>query len=103
MELIKVYGEAAILDGTTAKHIAEFEKMAKDIKAKEDELKKAILAEVESKGIIKLETDELTISYVASTDRETFDSKKLRADNPDLYDEYIRMSTVKSSIRIKLK
>lgn len=103
MELIKVYGEAAILDGTTAKHIAEFEKMAKDIKAKEDELKKAILAEMESKGIIKLETDELTISYVASTDRETFDSKKLRADNPDLYDEYIRMSTVKPSIRIKLK
>ena len=103
MELIKVYGEAAILDGTTAKHIAEFEKMAKEIKVKEDELKKAILAEMESKGIIKLETDELTISYVASTDRETFDSKKLRADNPDLYDEYIRMSTVKSSIRIKLK
>ena len=103
MELIKVYGEAAILDGTTAKHIAEFEKMAKDIKAKEDELKKAILTEMESKGIIKLETDELTISYVASTDRETFDSKKLRADNPDLYDEYIRMSTVKPSIRIKLK
>lgn len=103
MELIKVYGEAAILDGTTAKHIAEFEKMAKDIKAKEDELKKAILAEMESKGIIKLETDELTISYVASTDRETFDSKKLRSDNPDLYDEYIRMSTVKPSIRIKLK
>ncbi len=103
MELIKVYGEAAILDGTTAKHIAEFEKMAKDIKAKEDELKKAILAEMESKGIIKLETDELTISYVASTDRETFDSKKLRADNPDLYDEYIRISTVKPSVRIKLK
>lgn len=103
MELIKVYGEAAILDGTTAKHIAEFEKMAKEIKAKEDELKKAILTEMESKGIIKLETDELTISYVAATDRETFDSKKLRADNPDLYDEYIRMSTVKQSIRIKLK
>lgn len=103
MELIKVYGEAAILDGTTAKHIAEFEKMAKDIKAKEDELKKAILAEMESKGIIKLETDELTISYVASTDRETFDSKKLRADNPDLYDEYIKISTVKPSVRIKLK
>ena len=103
MELIKVYGEAAILDGTTAKHIAEFEKMAKDIKAKEDELKKAILTEMESKGIIKLETDELTISYVAATDRETFDSKKLRADNPDLYDEYIKISTVKPSVRIKLK
>jgi predicted phage-related endonuclease len=103
MELIKLYGEAAILDGTTAKHIAEFEKMAKEIKAKEDELKKEILKEMESKGIIKLDTDELTISYVAPTDRETLDTKALREELPDIYDTYVKISPVKSSIRIKLK
>ena len=103
MELIKLYGEAAILDGTTAKHIAEFERMAKEIKAKEDALKKAILEEMESKGIIKLDTDELTISYVAPTDRETLDTKALREELPDIYDTYVKISPVKSSIRIKLK
>ena len=33
----------------------------------------------------------------------TFDSKKFREDHPNLYDEYIKMSDVKSSIRIKVK
>lgn len=103
MELIKLYGEAAILDGTTAKHIAEFERMAKEIKAKEDELKKAILEEMETKNLIKLETDELTISYVAATDRESLDTKALKEELPDIYDTYIKLTPVKSSIRLKLK
>lgn len=103
MELINLYGEAAILDGTTAKHIAEFEKMAKEIKAKEDALKAAILAEMESKGVIRLETDELNITYVAPTERETLETKALREELPDIYDTYVKISPVKASIRIKLK
>lgn len=103
MELIKLYGEAAILDGTTAKHIAEFEKMAKEIKAKEDELKKAILEEMQDKGLIKLETDELVISFVSGTTRETLNTKSLKEELPDIYDTYVDIKSVKPSIRIKLK
>ena len=45
----------------------------------------------------------LEVTYIAPSDRESFDSKKLREDNPDLYDEYVKMNPVKSSVRIKLK
>lgn len=69
----------------------------------EDELKKNILNEMEEKGLLKLETDSLIISYVAPTERETFDSKSFRESNPDLYDDYVNFSPVKSSIRIKVK
>jgi ATP-dependent protease HslVU (ClpYQ) peptidase subunit len=103
MELIKLYGDAAILDGTTAKHIAEFERMAKEIKAKEDELKKAILEEMQDKGLIKLETDELVISFISGTTRETLNTKSLKEELPDIYDTYIEIKPVKPSIRIKLK
>lgn len=103
MELIKLNGETAILDGDTATKIAEFEKRVKDLKAKEDKLKKLILEEMETKGIIKLNTDVLSITYVAPTDRESLDSKKLREDLPNVYDAYINIKPVKSSIRIKLK
>ena len=103
MELIKVNGDAAILDVETAKNIADFEKMAKEIKAKEDELKKEILKEMESKGIIKLETEELTISFVSGTERETLNTKALREELPDIYDTYVEIKPVKPSIRIKLK
>lgn len=103
MELIKLNGDTAILDGDTAQKIAEFEKRVKDLKAKEDKLKKLILEEMETKGIIKLNTDVLSITYVAPTDRESLDSKKLREELPNVYDAYINIKPVKSSIRIRLK
>lgn len=103
MELIKIYGEAAILDGDTANKIAEFEREVKALKEKEDALKKAILKEMETKGIIKLDTDALTITYVAPYDKEALDTRTLREELPDVYDAYTNISPVKSSIRIKLK
>ena len=65
----------------------------------EDQIKLAM----EQYGLVKIETPSFLINYIAQTDRETFDSKKFKADNPDLYDEYIRITPVKASVRIKLK
>lgn len=103
MELIKVENEIGILDTEVSKKVAEFEKALKEIKEKEEELKQNILSEMESKNILKLETDDLTITYIAPAERETFDSKKFREENSDLYDEYVKFSPVKSSIRVKVK
>lgn len=103
MELITLKDNLAILDIETAGKIANFEKMAKEIKAKEDELKKAILEEMQDKGLIKLETDELVISFVSGTTRETLNTKNLKQELPDIYDAYVDIKPVKPSIRIKLK
>ena len=103
MKLINIENNVALLNADISKQIAEFEKTIKEIKEKEDSLKQAILNEMESKGIVKIDTDDLTINYIASADRETFDSKTFREDHADLYDEYIKFTLVKSSIRIKLK
>lgn len=103
MELITLKDNLAILDVETAGKIADFEKMAKEIKTKEDELKKAILEEMQDKGLIKLETDELVISFVSGTTRETLNTKSLKEELPDIYDTYIEIKPVKPSIRIKLK
>lgn len=103
MDLITINNEVAILDLETSNKIAEFERQVKELKEKEDALKKAILAEMESKGIIKLDTEALAITYVAPTEREALDSKALREELPDIYDAYVKMSPVKSSVRIKLK
>ena len=102
-ELIKIENGCALLDVNTQNKLAEFERLAKDIKAKEDELKQMILAEMESKSILKIDTPELLISYVAPTTREQFDGKRFREDCPDVYDEYISITPVKASVRIKVK
>lgn len=101
--LISVKNDSVILNEEASKKIAEFERMAKLIETEEKKLKKAILTEMEEKGIIKVESEEMTITYIAPTDRERFDSKKFRAENAELYDKYISMSSVSASVRIKLK
>lgn len=103
MELIKVENDTALLDVNVSNKIAEFERQAKTIAEQESALKEQILKEMEEKGIIKIETDNLTINYYSPSDRETFNKDRLREEHPDLYDEYISMTPVKSSIRIKVK
>lgn len=105
MELTKRVNDTLILTEEVSKKIVEFERQLKAIKEQEDKFKKSILAEMEKHNILKFEdeTNGLSIAYVAGTVREQFDSKRLKAENPDLYDEYIKFSPVKSSIRIKVK
>ena len=103
MDLIKFENNVLVLDKETIQKIAEFEKAIKDMQEKEKALKEAILNEMEAKNIIKIDTPELSITYVAETSKETFDTKSFKAENPDLYDSYVKMSTVKSSLRLKVK
>ena len=101
-ELVTVSQGVALLDAQTAVRIAEFERKMKEIKEAEDALKAAILEEMEDKGIKSIKTDDMTISYIAPSDRETLDTKRLKAELPDIYDDFVKIAPVKSSIRIKV-
>lgn len=101
--LIRMEDNNAVLMHSASVMLAEFERQAEQIKAKQKELKDRILAEMEEHGLLKIETDELTINYVAPYSKESFDSKAFRKDNPELYDEYVKISTVSASVRMKVK
>lgn len=101
--LIVFEGDKALLSPETSAKIADLERMMQSIKKGYDELKANILKEMEANNVVKLDTEDVLISYVAPSDRETFDTKAFRKDNPDAYDEYVRITPVKSSIRIKLR
>ena len=103
MDLIKIENNTVLLNSETSKQIASFEKAIKELKEKEEELKKAILKEMEDKNVIKVDTPDIAITYVAETYKETFDSKLFKEQNPDLYDAYVKISPVKASLRIKVK
>lgn len=91
------------LSSKAVKELIEFEKLAKEVEERKKAIRATILNEMEQTGTISIDTEELAITYVAPTTKESFDSKKLRADKPDLYDEYVKISPVKASIRIKVK
>lgn len=101
--LIKVENNTALLNPEVSSKLAEFERMAEEIMAKQKEIKEKILSEMEKRGILKIETNELTISYVAPYSKESFDSKKFRKDNPDLYDQYVKIGTVSGCVKVKVK
>lgn len=102
-KLIRIEQDTALLNPEVSKKLAEFERQVKAIEEQAKELKNRILDEMEAKGIISIETDDLTITYVAPYPKESFDSKAFRKANPDLYDEYVKISKVSASVRLKVK
>lgn len=102
MELIKVE-TGYVLDKGTMDEIKEIEKLSKSLKERQDKVRAELQKVMEDNNIIKFESDEIVVNYIAPTTRESFDSKQLKADNPDLYDLYVKLSPVKASIKIKVK
>jgi len=102
-ELIVVQNDVALLNIDASKTIIEIENQIKYLKEKEELIKQVVLEEMERKNILKLEDNSLMINYIAPSNRETFDSRNFKKEHQDLYDEYVKMTPVKSSIRIKIK
>ena len=75
----------------------------KELKRKEDAIRETLLKEMEDKGIIKISDENISITYKAPTEKETFRTKDFKKDLPDLYDAYVEFTPVKSSLVIKVK
>lgn len=102
-DIIKIENSTALLDAEFSKQVAYVKEQLKELKALDEEYSKMILEAMEQNNIVKIENADLVISYVQPTDRETFDTKSFKEDNPDIYDVYVKITPVKSSIRIKVK
>lgn len=75
----------------------------KELKEKKEKIREILLKEMEDKNILKLENENISITYKAPTERETFRTAKFKKDLPDLYDTYVEFTPVKSSLVIKIK
>ena len=63
----------------------------------------ALLKAMEEHRVTKIENDLLAVTYIPETDREFFDTKAMRADLPEVYDDYVSMRPVKASVRVRIK
>lgn len=79
------------------------EEEKKELIRKEKAIREQLLKEMEEKNILKLESENISITYKAPTERETFRTKDFKKDLPDLYDTYVEFTPVKSSLLIKIK
>lgn len=79
----------------------EFEEKAKIIKAQQKDFRDQLYQKMEENDIKKIDTGDLVITRVLPTIRKSVDSTKLKKDLPDIYDQYLKESEVKGSIRLK--
>lgn len=102
-EIIKVENNTAVISSEFSKQVAYIKEQLKELKKIDDEYTAMIQKAMEQYKIVKIENSDLVINYIQGTDRETFDSKAFKQDNPDIYDEYVKITPVKPTIRIKVK
>ena len=102
-DLIEIKAGEYSLTTDTINTIVTIEKEIAKLKEMQDNYKKILLEQMEENNVMKIDIPELTITRTLPTQRETLDSKLLREEKPDVYDEYVKFSEVKSSLRVKIK
>ena len=91
------------LSDKAVEFIVGVEMQMKALKDQYEQFKSDLLTAMEKNGIVKIESGDVRINYIAESNRETFDSKQFKSDMPDLYNEYVKFSKVKPSLRIKVE
>lgn len=85
------------------KAIVQMETQLAEQKKKRDEFITAIEQGMNANGLTKFETEQIRITLVAETTAVTFDSKKFKADHPELAKDYEKVSTRKGYVKLTLK
>ena len=83
--------------------IVEIQHQLTQLKQKEKILKEALASEMEKRNIKKIDTNKLSITFVEATTKETFDTTSFKEQYRDLYDDFVKISDVKSYVKIKIK
>lgn len=72
------------------------------LKIKQDDVKEQIMKMMEANKQKSIKTNIGSYSYVAATTKKTFDTKLFKDTEPEHYEYYLKETTTKPSIRIKL-
>ena len=91
------------LDVNVSYLLQQYELRIKAIEEIKQSYRNAIQEAMEKSGIDKFDNDFITVTYVAPTTRASLDTKRLKAEHPELYGEYLTESEVKASVRIIAK
>lgn len=87
--LIKIEEGTAVLAPEAAEKIATMQNEAKKLEEALKEIKSRLFEEMKAQNVLKIDMPNLVITYVAETTTESLDSKALKKDLPEIYNEYV--------------
>lgn len=101
---------ALLISKSELAYMADVERRVSDLKKQidvyakaYDEMKEDLKARMKEQGVKSYEDDLLIITYKDSYTREILDAEKLKADKPEIYSAYKKVTNVKDRVNITLK
>lgn len=102
-ELVKVENGKIVVAQEFTKAYAEFQRQALEMDLKLKEVKEKLKQAMEDNGVLNYEDDFIKVIYKKAYTKSTIDTKKLKEELPDIYEEYSKTSNVSSSISVETK
>lgn len=102
-DITKTYGSLPVKVAEIEEYLARLDA---EVKQKTDELKQikdGLCQLMLDNGVKKYSTTRLQMTTVTPKPKKTFDAKAFQQDHPDLYEEYVKESEVKPSIRLTFR
>lgn len=99
-ELVKIENNEIVVAAEVVEQIKEFQKAKAKMDIMEKELKASLKNAMELKGIKKFIINGLCATIREATSRTAIDSKRLKEECPDIYEEYSKTTPVASSITL---
>ena len=102
-DIAKYYGDLPAKVADVEGYIVTLEKLIKEKTEEMDTLKDGLCKLMEQYNIKSYSSQHLQLTRVLPKARQSFDTTRFKKYHKDLYEEYIKTSQVKSSIRITIK
>lgn len=99
-ELVSIENGNIVVPTEVVEQIKEFQKVKAKMDIMEKELKEGLKSAMELVGMKKFIINGLCASIKEPYTKTTVDSKKLKTDYPDIYEECSKVSEVSSSITL---
>ena len=97
-ELVKIENNEIVVNESTVEQIIKKKKMKEEMDLKEKEFKQALKDKMEELGIEKFCINGLSAIVRKATTRTSVDTKRLKEELPDIYEEYSKATNISSSI-----
>ena len=83
--------------------IANISKQKEKLDAEDKKMREELQRAMEAYGVDNFENEYVKITHIGASTKTSVDSKKLKAELPDIYEKYSKVSDVKAYVKISVK
>ena len=102
-EIVKIEKNEIIIDEEFKEKYKNFKKLQLEMELMEKDLKVKLKDAMEKLGKDKIITDGFSARIKAGYVKKSFDSKRFEKECPDIYNEYLKETSVSSSIILEVE